>query len=293
MGDAMYDDAGTSWGQAEADAMDRCLQAPGFANRGTRTPDSPRLTRIIETEIIPRLLLAHLEQASQVPSSGLPGLTPADIETFARIVIDPRRDGTMDHVEYVRAFGHSLQVVFLDLLAPTARLLGDMWSEDLCSFTDVTIGLSRLQQALRELGSAFENEVRPEIRGRILLAAAPGEQHSFGLAMLETFFRHAGWEVCGGTTYTASELLRLAREEWLDAIGLSLSSDVFYDQARDLLASLRNASRNSSTVVIVGGRYFTDNPDHATAIGADTMAHDAPDALRQADAQLKVRLARC
>ena len=293
MGDAVRDDAGTSWGPAEAAAMDRCLAVPGFANRATKTSGSPRLVRTIETEIIPRLLLAHLEESCRPQSSGLPGLQPADIETFARIVIDPHRDATMDHIGHVRAFGHSLPVVFLDLLAPTARRLGDMWVEDLCSFTDVTIGLSRLQQALRELGSAFENEVRPEIRGRILLAAAPGEQHSFGLSMLETFFRHAGWEVCGGTTYTPSELLRLARDEWLDAIGLSLSSDVFYDPARDLLTSLRTASRNPSTVVIVGGRYFTDNPEHATAIGADTMAYDAPDALRQADASLKVRLARC
>lgn len=293
MGDAMYDDARTPWGPAEAAAMDRCLSAPGFSKRGMRTPGLPQLTRTIETEIIPRLLLAHLEQPCRPPSCGLPGLMPADIEVFARIVIAPHRDGTMDHIEHVRSFGHSLQVVFLDLLAPAARLLGEMWTEDLCSFTDVTIGLSRLQQAMRELGSAFENEVRPEIRGRILLAAAPGEQHSFGLSMLETFFRHAGWEVCGGATYAPSELLRLARDEWLDAIGLSLSSDLLYDQVRELLPALRKASRNPSTVVIVGGRYFTDNPEHATEVGADTMAYDAPDALRQADARLRVKLASC
>lgn len=293
MGEAMYDDAGASWGQAEAAAIDRCLEAPGFANQGTRTPESPRLTRIIETEIIPRLLLAHLEESRRPQSPDPGGLTSADIKAFALIAIDPVRDRTMDHVDQVRGNGHSLQVVFLELLAPTARLLGEMWSDDLCSFTDVTIGLSRLQQVLCELGSTFENEVRPEIRGRILLAAAPGEQHSFGLSMLETFFRHAGWDVCGGCGYTPAELVRLARDEWLDAIGLSLSSDLWYDQVRDLLVSLRRASRNPSTVVIVGGRYFTDNPDHATAIGADTMAQDAPDALRQADAQLKVRLARC
>lgn len=292
MGDAMYDDAGTSWGPAEAAAMDRCLSAPGFASREMRTPPLPRLTRTIETEIIPRLLLAHLEEARS-PSSELPGLTPADIEVFARIVIDPNRDRTMKHIDHVRSFGHPLPVVFLDLLAPTARLLGDMWNEDICTFTDVTIGLSRLQQALRELGPAFENEARPEIRGRILFAAAPGEQHSFGLSMLETFFRQAGWDVCGGASHEPPELLRLARDEWLDVIGLSLSSDLLCAQIRDLVATLRKASRNPSTLVIVGGRYFTDNPGHATEVGADTMAYDAPDALRQAEACLRIKLARC
>ena len=293
MGDAMYDDAGTSWGPAEAAAMDRCLSAPGFGTREARESGSPRLIRTIEAEIIPRLLLAHLEEPGRPAPSDRPGLTSVDIEALATIVIAPDRDGTMAYLGEIRALGHSLQVVFLDLMAPAARLLGDMWDNDVCTFTDVTIGLSRLQQALRELGTAFENEVRPEIRGRILLAAAPGEQHSFGLSMLETFFRQAGWDVCGGTGYTPSELLRLARDEWLDVIGFSLSSDGLYDQVRDLMTTLRKASRNPSTLVIVGGRYFTEHPGHATEIGADTMAYDAPDALRQADACLKIKLARC
>lgn len=293
MEDAMMDDAETSWGPAEAAALDRCLLAPGFASRGITKPGPPRLTRTIETEIIPRLLLAHMEEPSSSPPVDETGLAQADIEFFALVVIDARHDRTMDHIDRVRAHGHSLQVIFLDLLAPTARRLGDMWTEDLCTFTDVTIGLTRLQRALRELGAAFENEAPPQIRGRILLMPAPGEQHSFGLSMLETFFCQAGWDVCGGATKAPSELLRLAKDEWLDVIGLSLSSDVFYDPARNLLAALRTASRNPSTVVMVGGRYFTDRPEHATAIGADTMAYDAPDALRQANAQLKIRLARC
>ncbi len=293
MGDVTYGGTKASWGPAETAAMDRCLSVPGLSARAKASRASPQLSRTIETEIIPRLLLAHLQEPDAVPASTRPALDPAEIEAFATTVLEHDPARMMGHVESLRIAGHSLHALFLDLLAPTARRLGEMWEEDRCSFTDVTIGLSRLQQVLRELAPAFENEARPEIRGRILLAASPGEQHAFGLSMLETFFRRAGWDVCGGPSHSPPELLRFAREEWLDVIGLSLSSDVLYGQAQELLRSLKKASRNPSTVVIVGGRYFTDHPDHAADVGADTMAYDAPDALRQADACLRIKLARC
>ncbi|NJK90043.1 MAG: cobalamin B12-binding domain-containing protein [Myxococcales bacterium] len=87
-------------------------------------------------------------------------------------------------------------MIFLDLLAPVARLLGDLWLIDLCTFTDVTIGLSRLQQLVRELAPAFEDG--HDLRGfghRALLAPAPGEQHTFGMHLVEEFLRRAGWDV--------------------------------------------------------------------------------------------------
>lgn len=280
------------WGKAEQKALDRCLSVPGLSG-SSRPKEAPRrLSRLIEAEIIPRLLLAHLEVPDETKDVARHELSPADVREFTRIILELDMTATLVHVRAVREAGHPLESMFLDLLAPTARLLGDMWEADLCSFTDVTIGLSRLQQVLRDLSPTFENEDRPKVQGRILLARTPGEQHSFGLAMLETFFRRAGWEVCGADVHGRQDLLRLAREDWFDAIGLSLSSDVLYEAVRSLIPALRKASKNRSVLMMVGGRYFADHPDHAKLIGADVSASDAPDALRQADASLGVELDR-
>lgn len=282
-----------SWGPAEQKAVDRCLSVPGLsANPPPREPPR-RLSRMIEAEIIPRLLLAHLGEADGAEPPARPVLTSADVRDFTRIILEQDIAAARSHVESLREAGHAIEAMLLDLLALTARFLGDMWAADLCSFTDVTIGLSRLQQVLRELSPTFENEEPPRTCGRILLAAAPGEQHSFGLSMLESFFRRAGWDVCGGGTADRRELLRLARDEWFDAIGVSLSSDVLYGPVEALIHALRKASRNRSVLVMVGGRYFADHPDRATLIGADVAASDAPDALRRAEACLSVELARC
>jgi methanogenic corrinoid protein MtbC1 len=247
---------------------------------------------MIETEIIPRLLLSHLANPEE-PGALSPVLSPADVRDFTRIVLEDEFALSLSYVVEVRAKGHAIEAIFLDLLAPTARLLGDMWASDLCSFPDVTIGLSRLQQVLRELSPTFESEAGgPKVQGRILLAAAPGEQHSFGLSMLEAFFRRAGWDVCEGGTQSREELIRLARADWFDAIGLSMSSDVLYESVKEFIPALRAASKNPSVLMMVGGRFFVDHPDHAILVGADVSASDAPDALRRADACLGTDFAR-
>lgn len=286
-------DMEVSWGPAEQAAIDRCLSVPGLSERSIQKNPPVRLSRTIETEIIPRLMLAHLPQPGARPGHPESRPTPADVADFARIVLECDLDAVLGHVEMYRKEGYSLEVLFLNLLGPAARLLGDMWDADLCTFGDVTIGLSRIQQVLRQLSARFESEARPDMRGRILLAAMPGEQHSLGISMLESFFRRAGWEVCGGPSCTRAELVALARDEWLDAIGLSLSSDLLLKDVRATIQALRRASRNRSVLVFVGGRYFVDHPDRATEVGANATASDAPDALRQAESCLSFSLARC
>lgn len=294
MGNVGFMRAGASWGPAEQKAVDRCLSVPGLSARLAADQAPRRLSRMIETEIIPRLLLTHIAEPEEAGALSRLALTPADVRDFTRIVLEDDVAAALVYVGQVRAAGHCVEAMFLDLLAPTARLLGDMWASDLCSFTDVTIGLSRLQQVLRDLSPTFEEETGgPKVQGRILLAPAPGEQHSFGLSMLESFFRRAGWDVYGGGTHGRQELVRLARQDWFDAIGLSLSSDVLYESVRALIPALRGASKNSSVLMMVGGRYFADHPERATLVGADVAASDAPDALRRADACLGVEHARC
>ena len=285
---------GSSWGAAEQAAIDRCLSVPGLSAIRRQASPPIKLSRMIEAEIIPRLLLAHLPEQSGPDTSPQPAPSTTDVIDFTRLVLEEGVEALLAHVEAVRARGCSLDSVLLDLFAPTARLLGDMWSDDLCSFTDVTISLSRLQQAMRELTATSNADSLGMPHGRILLAPVPGDQHSFGISMLEGFFQRAGWDVCGGGgTMARRELVGLAATEWLDVIALSLSSDILYDTLQRFIRALRRASRNPAVFVMVGGRYFLDHPESVAVVGADVVAFDAPDALRQAGSRLSFALARC
>lgn len=294
MGELSFVGPDVPWGTAERAALDRCLAVPLLTEPARNKLSETRLSRTIEAEIIPRLMLAHRGGAAAGDESSSPKLTAEDVRHFTAMTLEQEAAALLAYVDEVVARGHSLDRVFLDLFSPTARLLGHMWRDDLLSFTDVTIGMSRLQQVVRQLSPGFEQqEEAGGRRGRILLAPAPGEQHSFGLSLLECFFRRAGWDVCGGSAQTRAELIRSAREEWLDVVGISLSADVSYRAIGSTISAVKKVSRNPSLFVMVGGRYFTDNPNHARQVGADAVGSDAPDALRQATSSLSIALVRC
>jgi methanogenic corrinoid protein MtbC1 len=241
-----------------------------------------RLARAIEGEIIPRLMLAHrtAQQCAEVEQASAP-LDPRDVGAFTDLVMGAEEDDAMAFVQARLSRGVSVETVFLELLAPTARRLGDLWTEDRCDFTDVTLGLGRLQRVLREVSAGFApagtfGEPGESVDGvrRILLLPSPGEQHTFGLVMVSELFRRAGWEVVGGPWEAADEAETLVGNDWFDVVGFSLAAEMHVDALADCIAAVRQASRNGQVGVMVGGPIFRERPELAARLGADLTAAD-------------------
>jgi methanogenic corrinoid protein MtbC1 len=186
-----------------------------------------------------------------------------------------------------RSRGLSMTTIYLHLLAPAARQLGVLWSEDRCDFASVTVGLGRLQRLLRECSPEFGIEVEHPPNGRRILLAQPSdEQHSFGLSMVAEFFRRAGWEVLGGVGGAVHDPSAQVAREWFDAVGFSIGSESRIDWLKERIATVRSASRNRDLVVMVGGPLFTLNPGLAGVVGADVSGHDGGSAPEQAEGLL-------
>lgn len=282
------------WGCGEPAASGSSLALPGAARRNGSDPGLVKLARTIEAEVIPRLMLAHRAPTENgLAALGDPDPSTAEVAEFAEIVLEHDVSVASCYVDVLRARGLTLETIFLYLLAPTARLLGDLWKEDVLTFTDVTVGLARLQQLLRELSSPFENEVDQPVHGhRALIAPAPGEQHTFGMLMVEEFFRRAGWDVSGGPRM-AGEVVQLVRREWYDVVGLSVSCDILLDELSGMIQSIRRASRNRGVGVLVGGRLFIEHPDFVARVGADATAVDGRQAILQLPRVLGLAARRC
>jgi hypothetical protein len=146
-----------------------------------------QLARTIEGEIIPRLMLTHrvsVETFFDPVQEGETFLLSENVADFVDLSLKYDVDAAASYIAALRAQGTPLEAVYLDLLTPTARRLGDMWVEDLCDFTQVTVGLCCLQQLLHELSADFHSESAKEYQAqgrRALLLPVPGEQHTFGL----------------------------------------------------------------------------------------------------------------
>lgn len=251
------------------------------------------LARTLETEVIPRLVLSRREANApayiDTPGGSFP--QSEDISVVSGLAMAGDLAGTLEYVGGLRARGMPLEMVYLQLLAPVARRLGELWEQDRCDFTAVTIGLCCLQQVVLENSPAFQPRIgRANVDRRIILAPVPGEQHSFGLLMVGEFFRRQGWEVSSGTGTSAKELAAMVRRQWFAAIGFSLACEERLDVLATTIREVRRASRNPQIGVLVGGRVFIDRPELAALVGADATAPDGQQAALKAETLLALLL---
>ncbi len=253
--------------------------APGEAT----APDSvvSVLAQAIQHEIIPRLMLAHRTPAEcSAPYNNIAeAISPADVSDFVSVLLKGVEADALRWIENLRRKGSSVETLYLDLLAPAARHLGDMWNEDLCDFTDVTIGLGQLHKILHILHDEHDRHQYPVPNGlSVLLMPAPGEQHTLGLTMVSDFFQRAGWEVAGGPYAASDDPVMLVKKRSYDAVGFSLATSMGLNRLKDCITAVRAAAAPSLVCIIVGGPYFSAHPDQVTHVGADLLVQDASSA---------------
>ncbi len=278
-----------TWRAAAEVALERGGMQPGqcdSASNDDAEAQAASLARLIQGEIIPRLMLAHANHGPALSLDAGPSAlpTPQEIIDLSALLIQGEDVAAEAYVEVVLARGVNVQSVLLDLLAPTARRLGELWVDDSCTFTDVTLGLLRLQHMLRTLAPRLDHGVKRYQPGRrILLTAMPGEQHTFGIFMVAEFFRRAGWEVHDQPQATTQSLLGSVDAEWYSSIGVSVSSEVRLGELAALIPALRRNSRNAAVAVMIGGSLFKDQPGLVEFVGADFGAPDALTAVEEAE----------
>lgn len=264
-----------------------------WAQAATQRPAAEeRLSRLVDTierDIIPRLVRAHARPAD--PRTAVNTPQPAEVVAFTEHVL-ARDDAALDaQMAALRGRGVSVESLYVDLLAPAARHLGVMWDEDRCHFADVTVGLGRLQQIMRSLSAAFGTDIEPPAGGRrVLLAPAPGEQHTFGLSMVAEFFARAGWEVVGVMDPMSARLEDRVKNEWFDLVGFSAGSTTRLEPLAACIAAVRQRSHNRAVAVLVGGPLLVVHPELVEQIGADGATTDGREAPVLAERLLSRRV---
>lgn len=234
------------------------------------------LANVIAAEILPRLIRHH--QAPRPPSLSVEPPSREEVEEFGALAIGPDIKAALGYFRKMQAKGHSLDTLFLHLLEPAARYLGELWEQDRCDFIDVTIGVARLQELLTLFGSAIRAPLA-DLHYHALLISGPGERHLFGIDMVSKFMRNAGWSVTSGVRKDPVECAEMAARETFGVAGLTVSSHVDLEIAARIIAAIRKSSRNEAIGVMVGGPLFREDRSLALQIGADGAAIDAPSAV--------------
>lgn len=273
-------------GPREADAA-QCGTGTAFSG----AEHDPRLARLISTiegEIVPRLVLTRrLSKSQEVAAISEPRCPDAtDVSELVRLLLHHDVAVASAFIETVRQRGATLEMVCLNLLALAARELGVLWEQDECDFMQVTVGLCRLHQLLRILSPEFSNFDVDELQKtdrRILLATCPGEQHTFGVALVAQFLRRAGWDVWHEFLSSRAEIVEVCSQHWFSVIGLSAATDTRIEDLAEAIRAIRASSRNKAVGILVGGPLLAHKPELANLVGADAAAADGAQAVLRAE----------
>lgn len=243
------------------------------------------LQATIENEIIPRLVLSHLNPSCDRPE----GVVGEDcLRAAASELADCAEDNEMRAaravVDRLLQRGMSVEGVFMRVLAEAARILGTRWEMDRTDFVQVTLGVGLLQALMRELADDYAHEMEGlASERRILLVPTPGESHGFGAAMAAEIFRRRGWNVDAEGPPDLDNLVQRVRGDWFHVVALSLSCEAHLGHLADAVRQVRAESRNRRVGVMIGGPLFNLHPDWISRAGADACSHDALHAVGQAE----------
>jgi hypothetical protein len=249
------------------------------------------LLRAIESQVIPRLLLTHPSAPEAVPAIGESApeaVRPAESEVaeFTDIVLRGRTEEATAFMRDLQARGVSVDSLYLDLLAPSARYLGEMWTTERTDFVEVTVALHRLQDLAHKFSAYLrgtDDAAMPLPAGpRVLCVAMPGEQHVFGAQMVGEFLRRARWDVWDAPGATEADIMSLLTREWFTIVGISVSTLDHPEGLAGLVRQVRRVSLNPDLRVMVGGLPFDEHPERAALVGADATARDGRDAVVKA-----------
>jgi hypothetical protein len=241
--------------------------ADPMANMPLTRKTAAILKSVFLAAVVPQLV------GAAAPSAHAPPPNPRAAE-LADLLVANDQHAALDLIREMHEAGESLGPLSATLLEPAARRLGDLWSEDFCSEFDVTLGLCRLQMAVRLLSPSLnEPQASRKKLPVVLIAPEPGELHRLGAALDGSILRNAGW--APHTEYPSDDnaLDDLLSASWFDVLDLSLSAAFRRDQSLPQLAKTiadaRHASKNPALVVVVGGRVFLEEKAAGAAVGAD------------------------
>ncbi|OYY68468.1 B12-binding domain-containing protein [Sphingomonas sp. 28-63-12] len=244
--------------------------------------DDASLSKLVEREIIPRLVASHPIHIKPAARGDSDQITAEEVDGFAPLSLQVEADALLEYVEVILRRGVGIDALLVDLLAPAARRLGEYWEDDRCDFVDVTMGLWRLQEIVHELSARLPIDRQVGPGRRALFSSLMGDQHSFGTVVIEELFSREGWLTDRMSEASTPDLLERVAGEWFDLIGLTITCDYHIAPLPSVIATLRNVSRNPRLCVMVGGRIFVEDPDLAVRLGADGTAPDAKVAVQVA-----------
>ena len=173
--------------------------------------------------------------------------------------------------------------MFSDRYLPEiARRLGKAWEDDTMTFAEVTMGSSRLQAILRQIGagwSADNGSADDAGLSTVLLIVPQGQQHTLGAFVLLGQLRRKSISVCLRVGPTEGDLRALLAVRRFDAAMVSLALPEELEATCAMITALKQMTAGQLPIAL-GGAALVNFPVAITASEADIVTNDVTLAIK-------------
>ncbi len=179
--------------------------------------------------------------------------------------------GAWSVVEQAMISGAEPTDVYIDVLAPALRRIGDRWARGSVSVGEEHRATAAARRVVGRVGPRFARRGRG--RGVVLLGGAAGDHHEMPGVMLADVLRGAGFDVVDlGANTPADSFVEAAHRTNCSAVGISASTDDAVGATERTVRVLHE--KVPGCPVLVGGPAIASRKA-AIALGADGWAPDA------------------
>jgi methanogenic corrinoid protein MtbC1 len=213
--------------------------------------------------------LRPVAPTAQVPS-------PAQIDELCSALLSRDLDAGAAAISQLEAERVSIEEIYTVYLAATARRMGELWEKDQISFSEVTVGASRILAIMRSMREAHISKRRLSTRSA-LFAAVPDEQHTIGITMAADLFRREDWDIELIVGAAHEEIIDRVRRSDALVIGLTAHGLQSLTALLKLIVAIRIV--NPAIHVLVCGAIVDGAEDILDLTGADGFVTDVPSAL--------------
>jgi MerR family transcriptional regulator, light-induced transcriptional regulator len=239
------------------------------------------LSEAIRSIVLPRLVAANHAHDIALAHQGS-GISEQDVGTMLSHVLTPDQPVAEAMLTVLRLRGVTRADVLAVLFPAVARRLGALWQADRCTFADAALAAGRLQRLIHSEAMPAPQPQAARATGRVLVCSLPGDQHALAAAIVDDFFRCAGWTTTLAPGADAGRLAAMAESEPFDVVGISIADRRRLGELASLARSLRDASSKRLVGVIAGGGAFA-GPDRPGRFGVDAIVRDARAAVATAE----------
>ncbi|MGC8529655.1 MAG: homocysteine S-methyltransferase family protein [Leptospirillia bacterium] len=192
-------------------------------------------------------------------------------EKIERAIIEGEREAIVPLVESALAEGMAPFDIFVDVMTPAIRKLGDLFGARQKFIPHLIAGADTMKKGVEILQPLLEAKGPTEPKGTIVFATVKGDIHDIGKNICILMLRNFGFRVIDlGRNVPLETILETAEKEKAQIVALSALMTTTMIQMKVAVDAIRE--RNLPYKVIVGGAVVT--PKFSTEIGADGYGKD-------------------